>query len=355
MVREAAASVTEVGVAETDRSSQPRARRRLGDLATALSSRPREVVAFGPVRRALAPFVAEAAGSTVVVEFAGLAPLVSRRGPGQRWILTLHNLGSTMAAQEADVVAGRRQRWLHRRDAAAAARWEQAIVRRYDRVIAVSEADARVLDAAGGRNVAIVPNGVDLGGGPPEPLPPVPSVVFTGALYTGPNHDGIVWFCRKVWPLVRRDVPAATLIIVGARPGPDILQLAGRDGVEVHADVASVRPFLDQARVAVVPLRVGSGTRLKALEAFAAGRPVVGTTIGLDGLGLVPDRHAAFADGPDQLAGAVVRALTDDRWSAELASEGRQLVEDRYAWDAIGSLFADTVLGTAPDPVPGRH
>jgi glycosyltransferase involved in cell wall biosynthesis len=355
MVREAAASVTEVGVAETDRSSQPRARRRLGDLATALASQPREVVAFAPVRLALAPFLAEAAGSTVVVEYAGLAPLVSQRGPDQPWILTLHNLGSTMAAQEADVAAGRRQRWLHRRDAAAAARWEQAIVRRYDRVIAVSEADARVLDPGGGSNLSIVPNGVDLDGGPPEPLPREPAVLFTGALYTGPNRDGIGWFCREVWPLVRRDVPAATLMIVGARPGPDVLQLAGRDGLDVRADVPAVRPFLDRARVAVVPLRVGSGTRLKALEALAAGRPVVGTTIGLDGLGLVPNRHAAFADGPDQLAAAVVRALTDDHYAAGLASEGRRLVEDRYGWEAIGSLFADTVLGVAADPVPGDY
>ena len=354
-MRAAAVTVTEVGVLERDRSSQGRLVRRLGDLTTAVLARPREVAAYAPVRKALAPFIAGAPGCVVVVEYAGLAPLVARRFPGQRWVLTLHNLGSTMAAQEADVTPGRRQRWLHRRDATAAARWERAILDRYDQVIAVSEADARVLDGGGRHGLAVVPNGVDLGGPAPEPLPRDPTVVFTGALYTGPNRDGIIWFCRDVWPIVRRGVPTAKLVVVGARPGPEVCDLGGRDGVEVRADVPAVRPFLDRARVAVVPLRVGSGTRLKALEALAAGRPVVGTTIGLDGLGLVPGRHAAFADDPEALAAAVVRALEDDEWAAGLAAEGRRLAEERYGWDAIGRLFVDTVLGPTDGAEPGRR
>lgn len=345
MVRAAAASVTELEVYEHEGANQAKSVRRIRDVGMAVLSRPREVAAFAPVRRAMKPLLAETGASTVVVEYAGLAPLVSNRCTGQRWVLTLHNLGSAMAAQEAAVTRGRRQRWLYQRDATAAGRWEQGMLGRYDRVIAVSEADAQVLDPEGRRNVAVVPNGVDLGAGPARPLPLEPVVVFTGALYTGPNRDGIKWFCGEIWPHVRNQVNGASLWIVGSRPGPDVTELATEPGVQLFPDVAEVRPYLDLARVAVVPLRVGSGTRLKALEAMAATRPVVGTTIGLGGLGLVDGRQAVFADRPEDLARAVVRALIDDAWATSLASQGRRLVEERFGWEPIGNLFADVVLG----------
>lgn len=345
MVIESAASITEVNVQESNADEQPKLVRRLRDLEMSLLSAPREVSAFRPVRKAMVPLVARAAADAVVVEYAGLAPLVQHRGSAQPWLLTLHNLASEMAAQEAAITAGRRQRWLFQRDALAARRWEQNIVTRYDSVIAVSEADAEQLGSERGVKVDVVPNGVDLGGSP-TPLPVHPVVVFTGALYTGPNRDGIRWFCRDVWPLVRADLPEAQLLVVGARPGSDVLELSQHPGVEVFADVPETRSYLDLARVAIVPLRIGSGTRLKALESMAAGRPVVGTTIGLGGLGLVDGRHAIFADRPADLAAAITRVLLDDLWAANLASNGRKLVEELYGWDSIGALFAETVLAT---------
>jgi glycosyltransferase involved in cell wall biosynthesis len=147
-----------------------------------------------------------------------------------------------------------------------------------------------------------------------------------------------------VLPLVRSEVPGARLDLVGMRPGPEVRALAANDGVDLHADVPDVMPYLQRARVAVVPLRVGSGTRLKALEAMAAGRPVVGTTIGLSGLGLVPGRHALFADDPVAVARAVVSVLQDDGLAAGLAAAGRTFVEERYGWDRIGELFVRSLL-----------
>lgn len=345
IVRGCVASLTELGVLEIDGADQPKILRRMRDLVTATGSTPREVAAFAPVRRAMSKVLADRPISTVVVEFAGLAPLIALRSPGERWVLTLHNLGSVMARQESAVAPGRRQRWLYRRDAAVAARWERDIVRRFDQVVCVSEADRLVLDPGGECGVAVVPNGVGLAPVSNAAVPSEPVVVFTGALYTGPNRDGIRWFCREVWPSIRSELADAVLWIVGSRPGPDVMSLADCPGVEVLPDVAEVRPYVERARVAVVPLRVGSGTRLKALEAMSAGRPVVGTTIGLDGLGLVDGRHAVFADAPEQFADAVCRVLIDDASAASLAAEGRRFVEERYAWEPIGQLFAATVLG----------
>jgi len=344
LVRECSASVTELGVVESDGSDQPKTVRRLRDIATALGSTPREVAAFAPVRRAMAKILRDRTPPTVVVEFAGLAPLIALRSGDERWVLTLHNLGSVMALQESAVAPGARQRWLYKRDAAVASRWERRIVRRFDQVVSVSEADRLVLDPAGEYGVAVVPNGVELAPAS-ESIPSQPVAIFTGALYTGPNRDGIKWFCREVWPNVRSKVADALLWIVGSRPGPDVMELARSPGVEVLPDVAEVRPFIDRARVAIVPLRVGSGTRLKALEAMSAGRPVVGTTIGLDGLGLIDGSHAVFADRPEKFATEVCRVLIDDALAASLASEGRRFVEAHYAWGPIGRLFAETVLG----------
>ena len=345
-VRQAVASLRELGVREDDPASRPRVLRRGRDLRLTMGSTPREVAAFSAVRRTFARELAHTVPDVVVVEYAGLAPLVAGRTPGPRWVLTLHNLASQMATQEAAVARGRRQRWLHRRDASISAAWEQRMMALYDRVIAVSEADASVLGWPGRPQMAVVPNGVDVGSYRPTGLPAEPAVLFTGALYTGPNRDGVAWFCERVWPLIQGRRPDARLAVVGARPGPDVTTLlASAPGVSLHADVADVRPYLGAARVCVVPLRIGSGTRLKALEAMAAGRPVVGTAIGLGGLGLVDGRHAAFAEGPAPFAEAVCRALDDDAWALSLASEGRRLVEERYDWRPIGRRFVEVVLG----------
>jgi polysaccharide biosynthesis protein PslH len=167
-----------------------------------------------------------------------------------------------------------------------------------------------------------------------------PRVVFTGALHTLPNRDGILWFCEEVWPVIRREVADALLDIVGARPPDEVLALAEIDGVAVHADVPDVVPFLERARVAIVPIRIGTGSRLKALEAMAAGRPVVGTSIGMAGLDVRADDDVLIADAAQALASAVVRCLTDTELAAALGAQGRALVEERYSWSRIAAAYA---------------
>jgi len=344
-VRDALTTLTEVeppGEVWEDR--HPWLRRTAGVAALVGSRQPREVRWFGRYRPALAAALKQVTADIVLVEFAGLAPLLAapRRG---RWILTFHNLPSRMAAQQAVIAPHRHQRLVFRRDAAIAAAFERRAAGAFDAVVTCTAADAAAL--ASPAKTLIVPNGVEVGRFRPSPLGSAPRVVFTGAFYTDPNIDGAKWFCSEVMPKVRDQVPGLQVDLVGARPTAEVLALGSLPGVTVHADVAHVAPFLEAARVAIVPVRIGSGSRLKALEAMASNRPVVGTSIGMEGLDLVPGREVLIADDSAEFAAATVRALRDDALASSLAAAGRTAVQERFDWSAIAAAFADSVVAIA--------
>ncbi|MFN2538851.1 MAG: glycosyltransferase, partial [Mycobacteriales bacterium] len=250
------------------------------------------------------------------------------------------------ARQQAEATTGGRQAWAHKRESRLAERLERRIVASFDSVIAVSDQDARLL----GTRVAVVPNGVDVERFSVTPLPRAARVVMTGTLGYLPNVDGIHWLVSEVWPRVRQVIPEATLELVGKDPFPTVAALEGRDGVRVIADVPEIGPYLRRARVAVVPLRIGSGTRLKALDAMAAGRPVVGTAIGLEGLNIRDGREAIVADDPESFANAVVALLRDDDLAQRLVAAGRAFVEENHDWARIGDVFAAHVIGLSGAP-----
>jgi glycosyltransferase involved in cell wall biosynthesis len=248
----------------------------------------------------------------------------------------------------------RRQRWLLRRDANAAARFEQRAATSFDAVIACTAEDAGALRRAAAE-VIVVPNGVDPERFRPTPMSTGRRIVFTGALYTTPNVDGALWFCHEVLPLVRQQEPSVEVDLVGAHPVEEVLALGKLAGVTVYSDVETVAPYLNAARLAVVPIRVGSGSRLKALEALAAGRPVVGTSIGLEGLELRAGEHALVADDTASFAAAVVRLLRDDELASALATAGHACVVRRFSWAAITPAFTDAVLALSDRPVGPRR
>jgi glycosyltransferase involved in cell wall biosynthesis len=222
-------------------------------------------------------------------------------------------------------------------------------------VVVPSDGDAALLtpseperqrrrDQGLGGDVVVVPNGVDTARFRPTPVPPEPVLVFTGTLSWGPNIDGLAWFCREVFPVVQARVPGTRLDVVGREPLPEVADLTRLPGVHLHADVPTVVPWLERARLAVVPLRIGSGTRLKALEAMAAGRPVVGTTVGLDGLAIDQGVHALVADDPPSFAAAVVDLMVNDELARRVAAAGAEHARTRFGWDGIGRRFVETVL-----------
>jgi glycosyltransferase involved in cell wall biosynthesis len=274
------------------------------------------------------------------VEYISLAPLLPRRR-SEPWTLTLHNLTSAMARHNAALAPGRRQRVMLGQEERNSRHLERWAARAYDMIITPSPQDALTLTG----EVRVIPNGVDSERFRPSPLPPDSRLVFTGALHTLPNREGIIWFCSEIWPRIRARVPDALLDIVGSRPPRDVALLDELPGVAVHADVPAVTPFLERARVAVVPLRIGSGSRLKVLEALAAGRPVVGTAIGVEGLQTVAGRHLLVEDEPEAFARAVAALLSDDAMALALARTGRELIEAVYSWPQIGQRYADLLEG----------
>jgi glycosyltransferase involved in cell wall biosynthesis len=335
------------GVTEVDIATRPlprgRGGRRIDDLRRVLlDHEPADVIENRPRVRDLAGRL-PALGSfdLVCVEHDRLAPLIAARaGSGGRWVLTMQNLPSERKADELSLARSRRQRWLYRRELGDARRFEAQMVGAYDRVVVPSKRDVAAL---GGRAV-LIPNGVDTARFRPSTLPASRTVVFTGTLSWWPNVEGLTWFCDAVLPLVRASVSDARFDIVGREPLPEVRALGERPGVAVHGDVASVVPWLEQARLAVVPLHIGSGTRLKALEAMASSRPVAGTSVGLEGLEIEGGVQALVADDPAALAAAVVQLLTDDAFANRIAAAGADHARERFAWDAIGRRFVDTLL-----------
>jgi glycosyltransferase involved in cell wall biosynthesis len=317
-------------------------RRRLANLKALLpGSPPSEIAEIIPIVAAMRPHVGDGAGYDVVqLEHEHLAALL----PATRtntWAITLHNLVSVWSAQRAEVSTKRRVRWLFESDARRAARMERRIVETFDLAIAMSDADVARL----GGGAVVVPNGVDLARFTASPLPAGPRLIFSGSFNWEPNIDGAAWLCEEVFPRVRQKIPDAILMLVGREPVERVRQLARLPGVEAHFDVDSVVPYLAAARVALVPLRMGSGTRLKALEAMAVGRPLAGTTTGLEGLDLTEGLSAAVADDPQALADAIVRLCRDDEYAARLAATGQALVNERYGWDAIATDYVHRILG----------
>jgi polysaccharide biosynthesis protein PslH len=153
---------------------------------------------------------------------------------------------------------------------------------------------------------------------------------------------------------VLANVPEATWYLVGARPPASFRRLAALPGVTVTGEVPQTQPYLREAAVAVAPLLVGGGTRLKILEALAMEKAVVTTSLGCEGLDVVPGEHLLVADEPDAFADAVTRLLQDDDLRARLGAAGRQLVERAYSWSWSGRTFARAVERLI-EPRAARH
>ena len=156
-------------------------------------------------------------------------------------------------------------------------------------------------------------------------------LLFVGSLSYFPNVDAAAMLCRDVRPRLQDRLARPVRVdLVGTRPTAPVFELQALEGVAIHADVADLAPFYRGAHAAVVPIRAGGGTRIKLLEAFAFGTPVVSTSIGANGLDVVAGRHLLIADEPAAIVDACARLVTDPSHGARLASAARQLVEERY-------------------------
>ena len=220
-------------------------------------------------------------------------------------------------------------------------RYEVRACRRARLTIAVSDADRALLAAGAPRaDIRAIPTGVDTAYFQPNGTGEKPAtLVFTGSMDWYPNEDAILQFIGTTLPEVRRQVPGVTLAVVGRNPSGRLKEIGAAAGIQVTGTVADVRPHVAEAAVYIVPLRIGGGTRLKIFEALAMGKAVVSTTVGAEGLPIVPGEHYLQADTPADFAVSVVALLGDADRRRALGQAGRRLVETRYSWEQIARQF----------------
>ncbi len=207
-------------------------------------------------------------------------------------------------------------------------------------MIAVSDADAKAFHhLAANAAVDVVPNGIyasEYAQPPSTSLDLGPAaLLFTGTMNYRPNVDAVLWFADKVLGEIRKAIPEARLFIVGNKPHDRLDAIRQRADVEITGYVQDVLPFLRSATVYVAPLRMGSGTRLKLLQAMAAGCAIVSTNVGAQGLDVTPGREMILADDAISFAQATVTLLRDASLRQELANAALRRVCEQYDWSVI--------------------
>jgi glycosyltransferase involved in cell wall biosynthesis len=225
-----------------------------------------------------------------------------------------------------------------------ARRWlrhDRRHLRRFDLLIAMSDADAAVARATIGVPAVAVPNGVDTAALRPAaaPAPDAPPLLlYTGTMSYPPNAEGLHWLLDAIWPRIRAALPAAQLVVVG-RDSPVEPAAVASDGVTIAGWVPEMAPYFAAATAVLVPIRSGGGTRLKVLDGLASGRPVISTTAGAEGIAIGAGEHALLADDAAGFAAAAVRVLSDRALAARIGAAGRELAVRCYDWDALGARF----------------
>src|SRR5262249_2791244 len=206
--------------------------------------------------------------------------------------------------------------------------------------------DAHILSSARERDklharypaamIHVVPNGVDVSHYSGIAAGIRDQLVFVGSMDYSANIDAALWFAKEVWPAISREHPDLSLVIAGREPPPHIRALAAQSRIVVTGSVPDIRPYYARALAAIVPLRVGSGTRLKILEAMAAGVPVISTNLGAEGLEVEDEANLLLASSPAEIAAAVGRLVSSPETWARLSQAGLELVQRLYDWPILG-------------------
>jgi glycosyltransferase involved in cell wall biosynthesis len=283
---------------------------------------------------------------TAIIEHFWCAPYVEQVRPhSNRVILDLHNIESvwhkSLAASEIAL-----RSWVLRRFATASVALERTWLPKFDFILATSTADAELVrPLAAGVKVVVYPNALPEVAEPPrlERL----AVVFSGNLEYQPNISAVRFFHESIWPLLASRWPELMWRIVGKNPDAILDLVAGDPRIEVTGFVQDAVSVIAECQVAVIPLLAGSGTRVKILEAWAAGTPVISTTIGAEGLDCSDETHLLIADDPCRFADSISRLLASPEDRSRIGSAGRRLFEDRYTWSAawrkLDSIFGNSL------------
>lgn len=274
--------------------------------------------------------------------------LNGKRGGKPRIIFDAHNAVWTIVERMKNSVPWFLKPLTHT-EAKRVKRYEGFLTREFDHTLAVTEVDRRYLleavlkvdrsaVAACAEKIKVIPISIDT-----QLLQPIQrnsgckNILTLGTLHYPPNADGIRWFIQEVFPRIRREDPQVNLVIVGKNPPRDFIQFAAENpqNVKVTGYVPDLKPYLEDAALLAIPVRAGSGMRVRILEALAEGMPVVTTTIGLEGIEAAPGEDVLVADTPTDFAEAVLNLLRDTALQNKLARNSRRLAEAQYDWRVV--------------------
>ena len=293
------------------------------------------------LRRIVSELTARGDFDAVVCDFLASVPNIADLAT---CVLFEHNVEATIWERHLEHAKSPLKRWFFGMQARRMFEYERWACRNSAHVISVSAVDSeRMKERFALTNVTDVPTGVDVEYFRcEEKCEPVADLVFTGSMDWLPNIDGIRWFAEEVLPLIRQQKPDCTLAVVGRRPTPEVEELASRfTGVKVTGTVPDIRPYLWGSAVAIVPLRIGGGTRLKIYESMAAGVPVLSTTVGAEGLDCRDGRDIMLADSPEDFARRAVELLNDAGRRREIADAALDRVITSFSWNAATRRFEE--------------
>ncbi|MEW5804351.1 MAG: glycosyltransferase [bacterium] len=266
----------------------------------------------------------------------------SRNGPPA--ITVHHDLEWTLMERRADMESNFCKKWYFSRQAQ---RWQRYLARIEAKTrlhVVVSDLDRQRLEEISPLHipVRVAPNGVDVEYFQPRPCVPVEkTILFLGGMHVFQNADGVEYFLKSVWPLIQDMEKGVKCLIIGQNPSRQLQNLASETGAWMPGFVEDVRPFLASAGLMVVPIRIGSGTRLKILSAMAMGKAVVSTSVGCEGIDARDGEHLLVADTPLDMARQVVEVLRNPALQKRLGENGRRLVEEKYSWARIARIMED--------------
>jgi sugar transferase (PEP-CTERM/EpsH1 system associated) len=252
-------------------------------------------------------------------------------------IISLYDIGAVQSERIFRIQTDLRNRVLTGLDWFFLRNWEpRYLSRHFDKCLVVSSVDQAILKKrAPDLDISVIPNGVDITQYDLLPMATSQKLIFIGKMNYAPNIDAVHFFCREIFPSVKEEIRDVELMIVGGAPVDSVESFSSND-ITVTGFVESVVPYYQQSEVCIVPLRAGSGTRLKILEAMALGRPVISTGLGCEGLGLTHGENIMIADTPADFAESVVRVMSDRELWKRLVQNGRRHVEAHYDWRVIG-------------------
>ncbi len=274
------------------------------------------------------------------LDLSGYFPLV-RSAP---LVCTHHDIQSLLLTRRAACTGTGFRRWYLQHQADLMRREEQDWARRVALNLVVSETDAEALRRISpAAPVAVVPNGVDTRYFKPSGGAGT-GIVFVGGSDWFPNQDGMLWFGQEILPRIRKVRPDVSVQWVGRVSGA-IRRVASTLGIGTPGHVPDVRPYLREAACVVAPLRVGGGTRIKILDAWAMGKAVVSTALGAEGLGARDGHCLLLRDGPAEFGEAVVALLAHPGLARRLGAAGRERVVAEFGWDRIGERLRDHYHG----------